>query len=51
MLLKAIGQPIDTAERVKECRWEMPKATGKLWVILKGIGKLLGKAIITPINQ
>jgi hypothetical protein len=43
MLLEDIGQPLSTAKRVKNSRWEMPKgywaASGKF---LKGIGKPLG---------
>jgi hypothetical protein len=40
MLLKAVGQLLGTAKRVKESYWEMPngylKASGQF---LKGIGK------------
>ncbi len=52
MLLKAVGQPLGTAKRVLEIRWERPKgywkASGKF---LKGIGKPLGNAQITAVIQ
>jgi hypothetical protein len=40
MLLKAIGQPLGTAKRTKESRWEMPN----YWIaILRGYRKAAGK--------
>jgi hypothetical protein len=47
MLLTVIGQPLGTAKRVLESRWEMPKG---YWItsgqFLEGIGKQLGNAQI-----
>ncbi len=52
MLLKVIGQPLGTAKKVLESRWEMPKG---YWIasgqFLEGIGKPLGKAQIPAISQ
>jgi hypothetical protein len=52
ILLKVIGQPLGTAKRVMESRWEMPKG---YWIasrqFLEGIGKLLGNAQISAISQ
>jgi hypothetical protein len=52
MLLNVIGQPLGTAKRVLENRWEMPKG---YWIasgqFLEGIGKLLGNAQIPAISQ
>jgi hypothetical protein len=52
MLGKVIGQPLGTAERVLESRWEMPKG---YWIdsgqFLESIGKLLRNAQIPAINQ
>jgi hypothetical protein len=52
ILLKAVEQPLGTAKRVLEIRWEMPKgywpAYGKF---LKGIGKPLGNAQIPATSQ
>ncbi len=51
-LKKAVGQPLNTAKRVKNSRWEMPKgywaASGKF---LKGIGKPLGNAQLPATSQ
>jgi hypothetical protein len=45
MLLKAVGQPLGTAKRVLESRWEMPKGFWKAsGQFLKGIGTPLGNA-------
>jgi hypothetical protein len=52
ILLKAVEQPLGTARRLLESRWEIPKgywaASGKF---LKGIEKPLGNAQIPAINQ
>jgi hypothetical protein len=52
MLLNIIGQPLGTAKRVLESRWEMPKgywiASGKF---LEGIGNPLGNVQILAIGQ
>jgi hypothetical protein len=52
MLLKVIGQPLGTAKRVLESRWEMPKG---YWIasgqFLEGNGKLLGNAKLPAISQ
>ncbi len=52
ILLKAVEQPLGTAKRVYESRWEMPKgywaASGKF---LKGEGKTLGNAQIPATSQ
>ncbi len=52
MLLKVIGQPLGTAKRVLESRWEMPKG---YWIafgqFLEGIGKPLGNAQIPANSQ
>jgi hypothetical protein len=52
MLLKASGQPLGTAKRVWESRWEMPKG---YWIasgqFVEGIGKPLGNAQISAISQ
>jgi hypothetical protein len=52
MFLKVIGQPLGTAKRVLESRWEMPKG---YWIaseqFLEDIGKLLGNAQIPAISQ
>jgi hypothetical protein len=52
MLLKVIGQPLGTAKRVQESRWEMPKGYWKAsGQFLEGIGKPLGNAQIPAICQ
>jgi hypothetical protein len=52
MLLKTIGQPLGTAKRVQESRWEIPKgywkASGKF---LESVGKPLGNAQIPTVSQ
>jgi hypothetical protein len=52
MLLKVIGKPLGTAERVLESRWEMPKG---YWIasvkFLEGIGKPLVNAQIAAVSQ
>jgi hypothetical protein len=52
MPLKVIGQPLGTAKRVLESRWEMPKgyriASGQF---LEGIGKPLENAQILAFSQ
>ncbi len=52
MLLKTVGQPLGTAQRVWESCWEMLKGywkvSGQFW---KGIGKLPGHAQIPAVSQ
>jgi hypothetical protein len=52
MLLKVIGQPLGTAKKVLESRWEMPKgywiASGQFF---EDIGKPLGYAHIPAVSQ
>ncbi len=52
MLLKVVGQPLDTAKSVKQICWEMPKGYWKASrQFLKGIGKPLGDAQTPAISQ
>jgi hypothetical protein len=52
MLLKAVGQLLGITKGVLEIRWEMPKGYWKAaGQFLKGIGKLLGNAQISAVNQ
>jgi hypothetical protein len=52
MLPKAVGQPLGTTKGVWEIHWEMPKGYYKAaGQFLKGIGKLLGNAQISTIDQ
>jgi hypothetical protein len=48
MLLKAVGQPLDTAKNYRKSSGKSPKAIRKPLGILKGILKLLGNAQIPP---
>jgi hypothetical protein len=44
MLLKAVGQPLGTAKRVEESRWEIAqRLLNSLWAILIGYRKVIGK--------
>jgi hypothetical protein len=52
MLLKAVGQPLGSANRIQESCWEMPRGYWKISEqFLKGIGKLLGNAPIPAVSQ